>query len=511
MNLGEWVFKRALTYPDRPFLKQRSVAYDNRRFNDRVNRTARGLMGLGVKKGDRVATLMINSSAFLEIFFACAKIGAIVVPVNFKLAGPEIEQILRDCTAGALVYSSEFVDTLRSFRSLCDDITCRLVHGEKGLAGDPTLAEAADASSAAEPVCRPEPRITDPLIIVYTSGTTGTPKGAVLSHQNLLFGAIHSLLGYGIDAACKSLVIAPLFHVGALAASVTPVVYAGGSLVLEDFENPSEIVQLITREQINYMFAVPVMYEMMAKAATWEAADFSHVHFFISGGAPMPVSLIRKYQKEKGVRFAQGYAMTETLRLTSLDLDEAVRKVGSVGKEVFHTLLQIVDDTGRPVPPGEIGEIWVRGPTVFLHYWNRPQETAATLQDGWFKTGDLARRDPEGFIYIVGRKKDMIIRSGENIYAAEVEQAIVSIPGVAEAAAVGMPDPKRGEAVAAYVVMKSGRALSDEDLIAGLQGRIAPFKIPKKIVFVSEFPRNAAGKILKAELKAALIPDRPDR
>jgi len=231
------------------------------------------------------------------------------------------------------------------------------------------------------------------------------------------------------------------------------------------------------------------------------------VNFFIAGGASMPVFLIRKYQEEKGVRFAQGYAMTETLRLTSLDLEDSIRKAGSVGKEVFHTRLRIVDDGGRDVPPGEVGEIVVKGPTVFLKYWNKTQATQAAFRDGWFHSGDLGKRDSEGFLYIVGRKIDMIISSGENIYAAEVERAIESIPEVAAAAAVGMPDPKRGEAVAAFVLLKEGAALTEEALIEALHAKIAHFKIPKKVVWVKEFPRNSTGKILKRELKARLGSD----
>ena len=347
----------------------------------------------------------------------------------------------------------------------------------------------------------------DPLVIMYTSGTTGNPKGAVLSHENFLFGAIHSLIGYGIDHGCKSLVIAPLFHIGALAASATPVIYAGGSLVLKSFDNPSEVVERISAEKINYMFAVPVMFDMMAKTAAWEAADFSHVYFFIAGGAPMPVPLIRKYQEEKGIRFAQGYAMTETLRLTSLDLDDSIRKAGSVGKEVFHTHLRIVDDGGRDVQPGEVGEIVVKGPTVLLKYWNKAQETRAAFRDGWFLTGDLGKRDGEGFLYIVDRKIDMIISSGENVYATEVERAIESFPQVAAAAAVGMPDPKRGEVVAAFVQLKKGAAMTEEGLLDALHEKIAHYKIPKKVIFVKEFPRNSTGKILKRELKAKLGSD----
>ncbi len=506
MNIGDWILKRAQTRPGLPFIKQDDGAYTNHEFNVRVNRTARALMGLGLKKGDRTAVLMLNSSEFLEIFFACAKTGILFVPINFKLALPEMAYILQDAAPRVLIYSSEFAEKVNGLKDILPTECRYLVHGTQDMMGDPGLSDVTASFSAEEPNCDSPVNLKDPLSIMYTSGTTGYPKGAVLSHENFLFGAIHSLLGYGLSAGCKSLIIAPLFHIGALAASATPVIYAGGSLVLKGFDNPSEVVELICTEKINYMFAVPVMFDMMTKTDAWAEADFSHVNFFIAGGAAMPVPLIRKYQEEKGVRFAQGYGMTETLRLTSLDLDDAIRKAGSVGKEVFHTFLRIVDGD-RDVEPGMVGEVVVKGPTVFLSYWNRKRETREAFRDGWFHTGDFGRRDSEGFLYLVGRKIDMIISSGENVYAAEVERAIESIPQVAAAAAIGMPDPKRGEVVAAFVTLKEGSGLSEEKLIEALHEKIAHFKIPKKIVFVKELPRNSAGKILKKELKARLEND----
>jgi fatty-acyl-CoA synthase len=336
---------------------------------------------------------------------------------------------------------------------------------------------------------------------MYTSGTTGDPKGAIMSHGNILFGAIHSLVGYGVDKTYKSLVVAPLFHIGALAASTTPVIYAGGSLVLKSFYNASEVIKLIMEEKINYMFAVPVMFQMMTKSEEWNNADFSHVHFFISGGAPIPIPVIRKYQEDKGIGFVQGYGLTETGRLTSLDLEDSIRKAGSVGKEVFHITLRIVDQNDRDVTPGEPGEIVVQGPNVFIGYWKKPTHTAMAMRAGWFHTDDLGRRDEEGFIYVIGRKQELIISSGENIYPAEVQRAIQTLPQVREAAAVAMPDPARGEVVAAFVMLHEGQHMTEEFLINSLQGKIAPFKIPKRVFFVEDFPRNSTGKILVKELK----------
>jgi fatty-acyl-CoA synthase len=504
MNIGEWIFKRAVTYPEGPFLKEEEErSFTNREFNERVNRTAHALAAWGVGRGERIAVLMTNTSEFLEIFFACAKTGAIMAPLNFRLAVPELAYILRDCAPRVLVYSADFAGKVGELKAALPEPMRFFRHG--GAEGDdPLLVETLAPFPAAEPVPASEVTLADPLFIMYTSGTTGDPKGAVLTHGNVLFGSINTVVGCGINRSYRSLVVAPLFHIGALGAAALPILYAGGSLVLKGFYNASEVIGLIARERINYMFAVPVMFQLLLKTDEWQTADFSHVHFFIAGGAPMPLPFIRKYQEDKGISFSQGYGMTETFRLTSLDLDDSIRKAGSVGKEVLHVLLRIVDDQDRDVAPGESGEMIVKGPNVFSGYWNKPAETAESMRGGWFHTGDMGRRDEEGFISIVGRKVEMIISSGENIYPAEVERVIQALPEVREAAAVGMPDRKKGEVVAAFVMLQEGAELTEAALLAAMQGKIAPFKIPKKVVFVEDFPRNSTGKILKKELKEKL-------
>ncbi|MEN6319091.1 MAG: long-chain fatty acid--CoA ligase [Syntrophaceae bacterium] len=502
MNIGEWVSKRARLYPGRLFLKDEDGrGFSNEEFDRRVNRMAHAITHMGVVRGERVAALMLNASEFLEIFFACGKTGAIMVPLNFRLAAPELIYILRDCAPQALIYSSDFIDKVKTIKSAGLLISRYFRHGGDSVQDDPSISDFAARLPSDEPVPAKEVTLDDPLFIMYTSGTTGDPKGAMLSHGNILFGAIHSLVGYGVDKTYTSLVVAPLFHIGALAASATPVIYAGGSLILKSFYNASEVIKLIVQEKINYMFAVPVMFQVMAKSEEWDKADFSHVHFFISGGAPIPIAVIRKYQEEKGIGFVQGYGLTETGRLTTLDLEDSIRMAGSVGKEVFHINLRIVDNNDRDVAPGEPGEIVVKGPNVFLGYWNKPQETANSMRGGWFHTGDMGRRDEESFVYVIGRKQELIISSGENIYPVEVEKAIQALPQVREAAAVAMPDPSRGEVVAAFVMLNEGQRITEENLIAALQGRIAHFKIPKRVFFVNEFPRNSTGKILKKDLQ----------
>ena len=504
MNIGEWISKRAIIQPDKPFLTGKNKIYSNRQFNERVNKTAHALGHLGITKGERVAILMSNCSEFLEIFFACAKTGAIMVPLNFRLAVPELVYILSDSKPSALIYSFDFAPKVQEIKATDLSLKRYICLEGEALKDDPVFLDYVNGFPELEPLTEVNVDLGDPLFIMYTSGTTGDPKGAVLTHQNILFGAIHSLLGYGVNRSYKSLVVAPLFHIGALAASVTPIVYAGGSIMISSFYSAAEVLNVICKEKINYMFAVPVMFQMMAEAEEWKDADLGHVHFFISGGAPIPLPIIKKYQEEKNVGFVQGYALTETGRLTSLDLEDSISKAGSVGKEVFHVNLRIVDEKGNNLRPNEAGEIIVQGPNVFAGYWRKDTAIASAMKDGWFHTGDIGRRDEGGFIYIVGRKVEMIISSGENIYPVEVERAIQSLPQVKEAAAVGMPDHKRGEVVGAFVILHKNVQITENDILVALQGKIAHYKIPKKIFFVDDFPRNQAGKVLKRILKKQL-------
>ena len=497
LNLGQWPDKRALLHPRQSCLSYQGRHLDNGDFALLVEDGARGLLQAGISKGDRVATLMGNCPAFLQLFFACARIGAVLLPLNHQLAAPELARIITDCTPTLLVYGRPWAAAVNDILSLTTH-PCHYLP----LDGDDFPASfppAGDSRPTGQPTWAVEE--SDPLLLIYTAGTSGNLKGALLSHRNLLFGAVHSLLSYHFTPATRSLVVAPLFHIGALAASALPVFYAGGSLVLRSFDNPSEILHLIESEAITFFFAVPAMFAMLAKAPAWTSVDFSRVRFFMSGGAPMPVELIRRYQLEKGVVFAQGYGMTETQRITALELADATRKAGSIGKEVFHTSVRLVDDKGVEVESGAVGEIIVRGPTVFSGYWNTPEANARALRHGWFHTGDLGRRDDEGFLYLVGRKSDLIITSGENISASEVEQALEALPEVAEAGVVGLPDRVRGEVVAALVVLRPEAQLTAESLLATLKSTLAPYKIPKRLHFTLTLPRTGSGKVAKEEIK----------
>ena len=501
MNVGEWIEKRARVYPNRTFVKEGDRILNNREFDGLVNGAAQVLAERGVVKGDRVAVILENSIEFLEILFGCAKIGAVLTPINTQAAIPDQEFMLQDVTPRVVIYGPSAEGGLDKLKASSPEAAFLPLTGPEGsfaqLAGEAERPEFTPAREVLE---------HDPYIIIYVPGLTGAPKGAVLSHYNILFGAIHSILSYGINKDFKTLVLAPMSHIAGLAGSVFPLVYAAGTLILESFYNPSRILSMIVSEKINYLFGIPVMYQMMAKAPEWESADLSHVSTFISGGAPMPVEVIKKYQTEKGIKFAQGYGMTEAGRLTSLDLEDTERKAGSVGQEVFHVFLKIVDDQGVEVPTGELGEIIVRGPNVFSGYWNRPEETEAAFKDGWFITNDLGRRDEEGFIFLEGRKMETIISSGRNIYPVEVEKALLSLDGVKEAVVVGLPDPGKGQVVGAMVVGAEGADLTKEHLLSELHGKIAGYKLPKTILAAGNLPKNPAGMVDREEVRKLLRP-----
>jgi fatty-acyl-CoA synthase len=497
LNLGQWPEKRALLHPQQSCLTFQGEHLNNGDFALLVESGARGLLQAGITKGDRVALLMGNCPAFLQLFFACARIGAVLVPLNHQLTAPELARIIGDSAPKLLVHGQPWAGTVENILSLTPHTFDCLSLGNGDLFA--SFPPASDSHRTGQQTWSVDEN--DPLLLIYTSGTSGNLKGALLSHRNLLFGAVHSLLSYHFTPATRSLVVAPLFHIGALAASALPVLYAGGSLVLRSFDNPSEILHLIEKEAITFFFAVPAMFAMLAKAPAWASADFSRVRFFMSGGAPMPVELIRRYQQEKGVVFAQGYGMTETQRITALELADATRKAGSIGKEVFHTSVRLVDDNDVEVEPGAVGEIVVHGPTIFSGYWHNPEANANALRHGWFHTGDLGRRDDEGFLYLVGRKSDLIISSGENVSAAEVEQALEALPEVAEAGVVGLPDTVRGEVVAALVVLRPEVRITAESLLVALKSTLAPYKIPKRVHFTAALPRTGSGKVAKEEIK----------
>jgi fatty-acyl-CoA synthase len=464
-----------------------AVVHDGREWTfaevyDRATRMAHVLAAHGVSHGDRVAYLGPNHPAFLETLFATGLLGAVFVPLNTRLVAPELEYILRDSGAAVLVHAS--LPVLHDLR----DVPAPLALDGLDLSAAP--ADPLDVAVGDDEVC----------MIMYTSGTTGRPKGAMLTHANIAWNSVNLLLDIDLTSAEVTLVNAPMFHVGALNMTVLPTFLKGGRVVLMSAFDPDATLALIERHGVTYTFGVPAQYQMLARSPGWDTADLSSLRSVSCGGAPVPASLIETYQR-RGLTFLQGYGLSEAgPGVLYLRADDSARKVGSAGTSVFFGDVRVVRADGSAVDAGEPGEILAQGPNVMAGYWGLPDATAEVLSpDGWLRTGDIAVLDDEGFAYIRDRVKDLIISGGENIYPAEVEDALFAHPAVAECAVVGVPDEKWGEVGRAFVV-RNGDA-SAEELLDFLHGRIARYKVPKSVVFLDSLPRTGSGKVLKKRLR----------
>ena len=425
MHAADLLSQRALLTPEREALVELATGqrYSYAALNARANRLAHLLRDrLGVQKGDRVSILAHNGVAYIDLFYAVGKIGAVLAPLNWRLAVRELAYVINHCKPRALFCGPEFVATLQALRAEVDLPFCIALDGagiDEALDYDAGLAQALPT----EPV-RPTLDAADPYCLLYTSGTTGQPKGAVIPHRQVLWNCINTAASWGLSEQDVSPVFVPLFHAGGLFAFITPLFYLGGKIVLARSLEVDESLRVIAQEGCTVILGVPTIYQMWMRSPQFAAADFSRVRWFVSGGAPCPDTIMNAWRERKGVVFRQGYGLTEVgPNCFSMTDAESVAKSGSVGKPVFHSEMRIVDEAGRELPAGEVGELLIRGPHVCSGYWANPQASAEAIRDGWFHTGDMARRDDEGFYYIAGRFKDMIISGGENIYAAEVEAA----------------------------------------------------------------------------------------
>jgi fatty-acyl-CoA synthase len=490
-GLGSWPARRARKTPHRTALIHGDTSVDYATLYARTTRLAHALRERGVRRGDRVAHLGPNHPSYLETLFAAGTLGAVFVPLNTRLAGPEIAYQLADSGAKALVYAPSHAGLVAGLPGHTDVRT----YLETGAAYEEALAAASD-----EPIDTPV-TADDTCLIMYTSGTTGRPKGAMLTHGNITWNALNVLVDTDLIADERALVSAPLFHTAGLNMMTLPVLLKGGTCVLVGAFDPAGVLDLIERHRITFMFGVPTMFEQMARHPRWPAADLSSLRILTCGGSPVPTPLIAAYQ-ERGLTFLQGYGMTEAAPGTLfLDAEHAVSKAGSAGVPHFFSDVRVVRPDLAPVEVGETGEVVVRGPHVMPGYWGLPEETAASFADGWFRSGDAARVDEDGYVFIVDRIKDMIISGGENIYPAEVEDLLLGHPDIAECAVIGVPDDKWGEVARAVVVPREGAALDPDEVLASLSGRLAKYKIPKSVVLADELPRTASGKLLKSQVR----------
>jgi len=537
-GVGSWVARRARRTPDRVAVLHGDDRLTYARLHDRVTRLAHGLRGLGVRRGDRIAYLGPNHPAFLETLFAAGTLGAILVPLNTRLAVPELARHLADSGSRTLIHGTGqdgAVTGLRSSAPVRDVIALgEPAGGELGYAGLLAAGPGTDIDEAVG--------LDDPCLIMYTSGTTGRARGATLSHGNITWNAINVVVDADFRQDEVALVVAPLFHTAALNMLCLPTLLKGGAVLIEPGFEPGRALDLIEGHRVTSLFGVPAVYDAMAAHPRWAGADLSSLRMLLCGGAPVPEATIRGYTS-RGLTFIQGYGMTEASPgALLLDAAHVESKAGSAGVPHFFTDVRVVRPDMTPAPAGETGEIVVAGPNVMPGYWNRPHATAAVLAWGgtapagghprtpggpetprrptgprdsvasvaaeladgpWLRSGDAGTTDGDGYVFVVDRIKDMIISGGENIYPAEVENVLREHPAVADCGVIGVPDTRWGEAGRAVVVLRPGAEASEADLLGFLDGKIARFKIPKSVRFTGELPRTGTGKILKKRLREA--------
>jgi fatty-acyl-CoA synthase len=502
----DWLAGNAQRHGDR--LAAIDLATDRRftytELNGRAERLATVLhRTAGVGAGDRVAILAHNSTNTFEVHFACWKLGAVFVPLNWRLTVPELSFIVGDCTPKVIVHDGELEATAAAVAS-STGVPTRISWSPTD-ASDAMDYEDALASTPDNGGYPPgDPTHDSLLCIMYNSGTTGRPKGAKLTHGQIVWTVLNLTGPYALGDSSVNLAVLPLFHIGGLVCFAFPVFHYGGTnLVMKTFE-PERTLGLLAEPDagITHFLGVPANYLFMSQLPAFADASFPRLTAAI-GGSPTPLALLQAWQA-KGVALQQGYGMTETASMVSgLDRADASRKIGSAGTPAMHVEVRIVDEHGDDVPTGELGELWVRGPSVTPGYWNRPDANAESFTDGWLHTGDAVRQDAEGHLYVVDRWKDMYISGGENVYPAEVENVIANVDGVGDVAVIGVPDDRWVEVGCAYVVRRPGSTVDEATIIRHCSTNLAKFKVPRSVLFIDELPRNASGKVLKRELRAA--------
>ena len=507
-NIGLLLKKRAEICPHREaFMEfERNRRFTFAELNNRANRMANGLLNKGICPGDRVTTLVKNSIEFVETYFALAKIGAVMVPVNWRLVAAEIGYIVQDCGAQALIYDSDFDIAVNSLQDR-EHGALELKHWirrENGDAGTPHWAIDYDDFIAASPIQEPPLGAWDDdnLFIMYTSGTTGRPKGVVHSHTGMLWSQLTSMSTSDMRDGDRWLLALPMFHVGCLSPT-SLLVHRGGTGIIMRELDIGAMFHCIEQEKVTIFMAVPALLQFMLAVPEREQCDISSVRWIATGAAPVPVSLLQKYQA-LGVSIFQAYGLTESCGPGTLLLPEdGEAKVGSCGRPQMHTEIKITDSDGNTIPMGsnQAGELLIGGPHLMKEYWNNPQATAETLIDGWLHTGDICTWDAEGFVTVCDRMKDMIISGGENIYPAELENVLAACPEVQEAAVIGIASKKWGETPLALIVAAPGASPTTESLQAYCRENLAGYKVPQLYELVESLPRNPSGKLLKPELR----------
>ncbi|MFZ0091318.1 MAG: long-chain fatty acid--CoA ligase [Solirubrobacteraceae bacterium] len=493
-NFAQEVAAAAADASERPAVKFDDHTMSYRALDGAVARAAGLLRAHGVSVGDRVGMQLPNVPYFPIVYYGALRLGAVVVPMNPLLKGREVAYHLADSGARLMVGWHGFAEHARAGGDEAG-AECLLV----------TPGEFEDLLGSATAVDEVKDRADDdPALIIYTSGTTGTPKGATLTHGNLRAGA---QVGRDlVDAGPETVAVAtlPLFHVFGMNSIMNTTVIARGLMTLVARFDPTEVLEVIERDRVTTFGGVPTMYAALLNDPERERYDVSSLELCVSGGAALPVEVLRGFDEAFGATVLEGYGLSETTGMASFNVRDRERKPGSIGVPVGGTEITLVDDQDNAVGPGEPGEIVMRGPFVMKGYWDRPDATDEVMRGGWFHTGDIATIDEDGYLFIVDRKKDLIIRGGYNVYPREIEEILYTHPGVLEAAVVGVPDDSLGEEVGAAVVLKPGEHATPDDLRDFTRAKVAAYKYPRVVWFLDELPKGPTGKILKREIE---LPD----
>jgi len=495
----DYLLKRtANKYPKKEALVCDSKRISYEQFDQRANRLGNALTSWGVEKGDRVALLLYNSRELAEGIFGIARAGAIGVPLNYRLKPNELAYILNHSGSKVLLYGSEFSEQALPLHKLTELEKFICIEGSGPDIGYEELLSQFSGTSPPFKIGE-----DDPAALLYTSGTTGRPKGVVITHRNQIWACVSQTIEYGVTHRDRVLITAPMFHTGAFSRFLTAVYLGNSIFILKQFD-PVKFLQLVETEEITFTSLVPTMFIMVDQLPQEVKRSFqtTSVEKYITSGSILPVELVRKIQNLfPRAQIRDSYGATEFNFTTVLQPEDFLRKIGSVGRAHVNSEVRILNDRGTEMSPGEVGEICVRGPHVMKEYYRDPEATREAFTEGWFRTGDLGRMDAEGFFYIVDRKKDMIISGGENIYPREIEEVLYTHEKIAEAAVIGVPDSIWGESVRAIVVTKPGERLTEGEVINFCAQRLAGYKKPKSVIFVDFLPKNTSSKILKKTLK----------
>ncbi len=487
-RITDWLQKRSMISPDKVALidadKNECIHYST--LDERASKWAYYMHEQGIKKGDRIVYISTNHPVCFELLFACGKLGAIFVPVNWRLSTPEIQSIVSNCTPSIIFYKKELEPLLSTLPSQWSkesiEEACEFVYSQEAIHSIETSIS-----------------LDDPWLIIYTGGTTGHPKGVVLSHRSITANAMNTVISWNLSEEDRTITYLPTFHTGGLNALSIPLLMVGGSVVVADRFDPQQAINALKFYECTIVLLVPTMYHLIMEMEEFKQTPLPKMKVFLSGGAPCP-GKVYDFFKERGIQFKEGYGLTEA-GPNNFYIDPLKMKKGSVGKAMMFNQVKVVDDQGNSLKEGEVGELLLCGNHLFKEYWQNPSQTKQVLKEGWFYTGDLAKYDGDGDYFIAGRKKDMIISGGENIYPQEIEHWLCEHPAVLEAAVIGLPHEKWGEVVTAFISLRKGSVVTNSELKSYCLKKFGSYKIPKQYQFLEELPKTDVGKVNKKSLQ----------